>query len=69
MTIFRIIVFTIGVICILGGSIGMAYLTALDVGKKGIEINKKIFWITFWITLTAYVCICFFLSNCAGYFK
>lgn len=69
MTIFRIIIFTIGIICILGGSIGMAYLAALDIGKQGTEINKKRFWVTFCLTLVVHICICFFLSKCAGYFE
>ena len=69
MTIFRIIIFTIGIICILGGSIGMAYLAALDIGQQGTEINKKRFWVVFCLTLIVYICICFFLSNCTGYFE
>ena len=68
MTIFRIIVFTIGVICILGGSIGIAYLTALETTQKETKTNKKKFWITFGIVFAAYIGICFFLSYCQGYF-
>lgn len=68
MTIFRIIVFTIGIICILSGSIGIAYLTALETTQKETKTNKKKFWITFGIVLAAYIGICFFLSYCQGYF-
>ena len=68
MTIFRTVVFVLGILLILGGSIGIAYLTASETTQKGTKTNKKKFWITFGIALAAYTGICFFLSYCQGYF-